>query len=400
MSTTDEILVDVKGLKKKFCKDFTRSLRYGMQDVFKSSFGFSPNSELRKDEFLALNDINFQLRRGECIGLIGHNGAGKSTLLKILNGIIKPDEGSVTMKGRIGALIELGAGFNPILTGRENIYNNGAVLGFTKEEIDAKLEEIIEFSELEEFIDSPVRNYSSGMKVRLGFAVASNMDPDVLIIDEVLAVGDTGFKLKCFKKLDEILQNASVIFVSHNMPQVMRLANQVLLLNQGQVAFNGQQVGKGIELYYGKFSFSESIKVYSDGQSRIEALDIVTKNGRNPELIEHLDDLTLDLDLWIDPQHPKPVISIVFFDKELKPAGTVVETLTNTKTGAIKCEIKMPRVNLSTGKYSLTVNIQGNEQLSASLKEEGVARITVHGDELRWSPIIFESSHEILNSED
>ena len=165
----NQVLVKVEGLSKKFCKDLKTSLWYGVKDLFSGITGRHNDGGLRPKEFWAVKDISFELRRGECLGLIGHNGAGKSTLLKILNGLINPDEGKVTIRGRVGALIELGAGFNPILSGRENIYNNGAVLGFTKTEIDQRLEEIIEFAELREFIDMPVQNYSSGMKVRLGF---------------------------------------------------------------------------------------------------------------------------------------------------------------------------------------------------------------------------------------
>src|SRR5690606_7261810 len=182
--------------------------------------------------------------RGECLGLIGHNGAEKSTLLKILNGLINPDAGKVTIKGRVGALIELGAGFNPILSGRENIYNNGAILGFTRKEINEKIEEIIDFAEIREFIDMPVQNYSSGMKVRLGFAVAAHLEPDILIIDEVLAVGDLGFVLKCFKKIDELLPKTAVIFVSHNMPMVSRICNEIILMDHGKVEYQGSETSK------------------------------------------------------------------------------------------------------------------------------------------------------------
>ena len=165
------------------------------------------NKLVRKfGSFTALNGVSLNVYPGEVHALLGDNGAGKSTLLKILNGLINPDQGKVTMRGRVGALIELGAGFNPILTGRENIYNNGAVLGFTRKEIDAKVEEIIDFSEIREFIDMPVQNYSSGMKVRLGFSVAAQMEPDGLIIDEVLAVGDIGFTTKCLNKISELTE--------------------------------------------------------------------------------------------------------------------------------------------------------------------------------------------------
>ncbi|MDA0973020.1 MAG: ABC transporter ATP-binding protein, partial [Bacteroidetes bacterium] len=189
----NEVIITVDRVSKKFCKELKRSLLYGLQDIL--SLGGGNTDELRKNEFWAVKEVSFELRRGDCLGLIGHNGAGKSTLLKMLNGLISPDEGSITIHGRVGALIELGAGFNPILTGRENIYNNGAVLGFSKSEIDAKLQEIIDFSEIEEFIDMPIQNYSSGMKVRLGFAVAANLEPDLLLVDEVLAVGDAGFRI-------------------------------------------------------------------------------------------------------------------------------------------------------------------------------------------------------------
>jgi lipopolysaccharide transport system ATP-binding protein len=207
---SDEVLVRVEGVSKKFCRSLKKSLWYGVCDIgaelnpFRRRVaevagsgllvaGNSSNPEsselatsysppvtgeagLRPGEFWAVNDVSFELRRGECLGLIGHNGAGKTTLLKMLNGLIKPDSGKITMRGRVGALIALGAGFNPILTGRENIYINGSVLGLSKKEIDEKIDEIIDFAEIGEFIDSPVQNYSSGMSVRLGFSIASQLD--------------------------------------------------------------------------------------------------------------------------------------------------------------------------------------------------------------------------------
>ena len=192
----EDVLIKVDNVSKKFCRDFKKSLWYGIKDTAADVIHPSrrpQESKLRPSEFWANQNISFEVKRGECLGMIGHNGAGKTTLLKMLNGLIKPDTGSIEMRGRIGALIALGAGFNPILTGRENIYINGSVLGLTRKEIDAKIDDIINFAEIEDAIDAPVRTYSSGMQVRLGFSIASSLDPDILILDEVLAVGDAGF---------------------------------------------------------------------------------------------------------------------------------------------------------------------------------------------------------------
>lgn len=250
-SSTDDVLVRVEGVSKKFCRDLKKSLWYGVKDVAAELNPFGSNNveaqgtnhkelpPLREGEFWAVKDVSFELRRGECLGLIGRNGAGKTTLLKMLNGLIKPDSGSIEMRGRVGALIALGAGFNPILTGRENIYVNGSILGLNKREIDGKLDEIIAFSEIGEFIDSPVQSYSSGMQVRLGFAVASAMNPDVLILDEVLAVGDRLFRTKCMARISDLLEQAAVILVSHDEAQIRQKCNRVLWLDRGREKYQG-----------------------------------------------------------------------------------------------------------------------------------------------------------------
>ncbi len=265
-----EAVIKVEQLSKKYCRDLKRSLLYGLGDMGRELLGADGayRENLRDKEFWALNDINFEVHKGECLGLIGRNGAGKSTLLKILNGLIKPDTGKVTIKGRVGALIELGAGFNPILTGRENVYVNGAVLGFSKKEIDAIFDEIVAFAELEDFIDSPVQYYSSGMKVRLGFAVASQMKPDVLLIDEVLAVGDIAFKTKCFNRISDILENTCVIFVSHSMSQIQKICSRALLLNKSEDIIDSVDVGNVINTYHslfkgekGKYHLSEVLTI-------------------------------------------------------------------------------------------------------------------------------------------
>jgi ABC-type polysaccharide/polyol phosphate transport system ATPase subunit len=245
-----DTLIKVDGASKKFCRSLKRSLWYGLKDLGNELLGHrhGGNGNLRTDEFWAVRDVSFELKRGECLGLIGRNGAGKTTLLRILNGLIKPDDGRIELRGRIGALIALGAGFNPILTGRENIYVNAAVLGLTRREIDRKLDEIIAFSELEEFIDSPVQSYSSGMQIRLGFSVATALEPDILLLDEVLAVGDIAFRLKCQRRISDLLKNAAVVFVSHDMPHVARICDRTVVMSHGKVAFSGDTPA-GIEAY-------------------------------------------------------------------------------------------------------------------------------------------------------
>lgn len=242
----EDVLVRVENLGKIFCRDFKKSLWYGLRDSGRDlvSFGRSKkpagsDRTLRPGEFWANRGVSFELRRGECLGLIGHNGAGKTTLLKMLNGLIKPDTGRVEMRGRVGALIALGAGFNPLLTGRENIYVNAAMLGLTKKEIDERVDEIIDYAEIREFIDAPVQTYSSGMQVRLGFAVATALKPDVLILDEVLAVGDFSFRQKCLRRVSQMIKECAVIFVSHNFEQLERICTRGLVLNRGQSVGDG-----------------------------------------------------------------------------------------------------------------------------------------------------------------
>jgi lipopolysaccharide transport system ATP-binding protein len=197
-------------------------------------------SLLKKEEFWALHDVSFEIRRGEAVGIIGHNGAGKSTMLKHLSGIMQPTLGKIEVHGRLSALIEVGAGFHPDLTGRENIYLNGVILGMSRAEIRSKLDEIVDFSGLEEFIDTPVKRYSSGMYARLGFSVAAHIEPDILVVDEVLSVGDFAFQAKSLEKMRSILRGgATVIFVSHNLRAVTELCPRTLLLNHGKLVHDG-----------------------------------------------------------------------------------------------------------------------------------------------------------------
>jgi lipopolysaccharide transport system ATP-binding protein len=208
----------------------------------KKIFSFSPGSSLvgnvsTKEQFWALDDVSFNVRGGERVGIIGRNGAGKSTLLKILSRITEPTKGSIKMRGRVASLLEVGTGFHPELTGRENVYLNGAILGMSRVEIRNKFDEIVDFAEVEKFLDTPVKRYSSGMYVRLAFAVAAHLDPDVLIVDEVLAVGDAQFQKKCMGKMEEasVKEGRTILFVSHNLGAIQNLCNRCVFLQSGKL---------------------------------------------------------------------------------------------------------------------------------------------------------------------
>lgn len=227
------------------CKKFRKGESFNsLRDLIPAFTGRMFRQETLSDkdgrEFWALRDISFEVKRGEALGIIGHNGAGKSTILKILSRIMKPTTGELVVNGRLSALIEISAGFHPDLTGRENIFLNGAILGMRKRAIESKLDQIIAFSGIEEFIDTPVKRYSSGMSARLGFSVAAHIDPDVMIVDEVLSVGDYAFQQKCMDRMREIIASgATVLFVSHNLKSVADFCHRTILLEHGQIVKNG-----------------------------------------------------------------------------------------------------------------------------------------------------------------
>lgn len=238
----NEVVISVDGVSKKFCRNLKRSLLYGVQDIAADLTGGRRRShQLRSQEFWALQSISFQLRRGEAVGLVGSNGAGKSTLLRIISGLIKPDTGQVRIRGSIAPLIALGAGFNPILTGRENIYANMSILGLSTQEIEQRFQSVVEFAEIREAIDAPVQTYSSGMAARLGFACAIYTEPEILLIDEVLAVGDARFKAKCYCRLYELRQKGvSFILVNHNPQAILNICDQAIYLSGGRLIANGK----------------------------------------------------------------------------------------------------------------------------------------------------------------
>ncbi|MBX7221901.1 MAG: ABC transporter ATP-binding protein [Blastocatellia bacterium] len=248
-----DVAIRVENLGKRFrigaSQPRYRTLRDTLMDSLKKPFQsvqrrfsgspFSAGTP-EETEFWALRDLSFDVQQGEVIGIIGRNGAGKSTLLKILSRITEPTSGLVEIHGRVGSLLEVGTGFHPELTGRENIFLNGAILGMRRKEVQSKFDEIVAFAEVEKFLDTPVRHYSSGMYTRLAFAVAAHLEPEVLLVDEVLAVGDASFQRKCLNKMDDVgKQGRTVFFVSHNMPSITRLCQRVLMLDQGRLANDG-----------------------------------------------------------------------------------------------------------------------------------------------------------------
>ncbi|MBM9538572.1 ABC transporter ATP-binding protein [Desulfobulbus alkaliphilus] len=402
-----DVLVRVENVSKKFCRSLKKSLWYGVKDIGAELLGKNDHqnesSFLRADEFWALQDINFELKRGECLGLIGQNGAGKSTLLKILNGLLKPDTGRIAMRGRVGALIELGTGFNPILSGRENIYINGSVLGFSKQEIDRKLDAIIDFAEIGDFIDMPVKNYSSGMRVRLGFAVAAQMEPDVLLIDEVLAVGDIGFVLKCFNRMDSLLGNAAIILVSHNMPQVARMCTNLTLMEHGRTIYNSYDIASGLNLYYSKFK-AEIGNFTSDGRAFLQEVEI-SSNGKTSQKdkifqVEYQNELLIRLTIQLNEPVRDPDLRIYFYDKEQRVFAEASNLHTDFNaalhlqqvSGLLILLAKMPKINFSQGTYSITVALSGkiNGQKQVLFRYQSAAYFQVNGTRHGWSPVQFE----------
>src|SRR5450432_1239341 len=264
-----EAIIVVEGLGKKYriSHQAERQRYVALRDVItEKAKGFFRNrkSEIgnRKsvEDFWALKDVSFEIKRGEVVGIIGRNGAGKSTLLKILSRITEPSEGRVHLKGRVASLLEVGTGFHPELTGRENVFLNGAILGMSRAEIRRKFEEIVAFAEIEKFLDTPVKRYSSGMYMRLAFAVAAHLEPEILIVDEVLAVGDAQFQKKCLGKMGEVARGGrTVLFVSHNMSTIQSLCDKTVVLDHGTIYRIGPSV-EAVRFYLAQHNSEKSFR--------------------------------------------------------------------------------------------------------------------------------------------
>lgn len=319
----------------------------------------------KKETFMALNGINLEVRKGEALGIIGGNGAGKSTTLKILSRVTAPTQGSIKIKGRISSLLEVGTGFHPELTGRENIYLSGAILGMSKEEVDSKIEDIIEFSECRKFIDTPVKRYSSGMFVKLAFSVAAHLDSEILIMDEVLAVGDMKFQKKCIKKMLDVANSGrTILYVSHNMQTIEQLCNRVIVLENGKVRYDGN-VEEGINIYLN----NKSIHYNTYNNLLIKPRESYLPN-HPPVKLSSLEILNKESARFVDGEKFKCVISwktyedienvrlrfeIRSIDDTPITASVSSKKFSCSKNIESKYQIEMDISRLATGKYQLFV---------------------------------------------
>jgi lipopolysaccharide transport system ATP-binding protein len=379
-----EILVRVENISKKFCRSLKRSLWYGIQDIvselnFFPALGSSETTtnmsckDLRKDEFWAVRDVSFELRRGECLGLIGHNGAGKTTLLKLLNGLIRPDRGSIEIRGKVGALIALNAGFNPILTGRENIYINASVLGLSKREIDSKVDEIIDFSEIEGFIDSPVQSYSSGMQVRLGYAIASSLKPDVLILDEVLAVGDISFVVKCLNRIRQLSKDTAIILVSHNMQSISAFASRIIFMEHGRASLDTTNPSEAIDKYYQMVPAQQNVA--GTGEATLDNLEF-------PSSVNHGEVVFASIRFSVGVSFGNATVHLYIMDESLTPIVCMplvddCGDLAEFNNGWHSLRIRFGAIELASGKYSLTVVIFEKDTSKILLRSQGLCAFRI-----------------------
>ena len=266
----DELMIKVDNVKKEYrlgaiggttLRDELQRLRAKRKHLEDPTRKIGSKDVNIGERFMALDGVSFEVKKGEAVGIIGHNGAGKSTLLKLITRITAPTEGDIYLNGRVASMLEVGTGFHPELTGRENVYLNGAILGMTKKEIDAKMEDIIEFSEVRQFIDTPVKRYSSGMYVKLAFSVAAHLDSEIMIMDEVLAVGDVAFQNKCIKKMREVADSGrTILYVSHNMATIRNLCDRCVVLDHGKAVFDGG-VENAIAVYLGDGTKSMGVDI-------------------------------------------------------------------------------------------------------------------------------------------
>jgi len=368
-----DIVIKIEGLNKKFCRNLKRSMFYGCVDIARDMFGISyDRSKLRPGEFWALKDISFELKKGEALGIIGQNGSGKTTLLRLINGIFPPDSGKISVRGRMGALIAVGAGFHPHMTAKENIYLNGTILGMTRKEIDLKYQEIIDFADIGEFIDAPVSTYSSGMTVRLGFSIAIHSNPEILLADEVLAVGDLSFVLKCHRKIVEYREKGgSIMLVSHSMQLVRNICDRVIYMEKGAVIKEGG-ASEVCDFYESSMSDKENIDsgntgsvINTDNLVHIVGVDFLNENGEKIEFVENGSFVKIKINYDCKREVKNPVFGVGISNAE---GINVINNFSKNEKehegltifGAGCMELNFERVDIAQGNYSCTVILGEN----------------------------------------
>jgi lipopolysaccharide transport system ATP-binding protein len=374
----NNVAISVEGLGKRYrigelqrYKALRDTLTNALYAPFRGiSKLINPKSEIKNtksNNFIwALKDVSFEIKQGEVVGIIGRNGAGKSTLLKILSRITEPTEGYAKVRGRVGSLLEVGTGFHPELTGRENIYLNGSILGMRKAEIERKFDEIVSFAEVEKFIDTPVKHYSSGMYVRLAFAVAAHLEPEILLVDEVLAVGDAAFQKKCLGKMGDVAKEGrTVIFVSHQMDMVGALCSRCILLNNGSVLADSDP-GKVIETYIQSFAYQKALSSFEEKEDENLELQIIkgrviNERGEPRVRFDVFEKIIFEFEYIVRKTMEGLVVNF-----ELKRNGMTLFLSFDTDTdfqnfksrtsGLYKCRVELPCPLLKPGRYSITTN--------------------------------------------
>lgn len=400
-----EPIIRVENISKKYIIGHQKQERYtALRDVITNNVKSFSGKLLKPfgkkiinpeiEEFWALKDVNFEINRGDRVGIIGRNGAGKSTLLKILSRITEPSAGRISIKGRVASLLEVGTGFHPELTGRENIYLNGAILGMSREEIKKKFDEIVAFAEVEKFLDTPVKRYSSGMYVRLAFAVAAHLEPEILIVDEVLAVGDAQFQKKCLGKMENVAEKEgrTVLFVSHQMGAIAQLCSRVFILEKGRLVKSGTTQNT-ISSYMENLSVNESNRMNrSNLKSKIaesEDIYIVYVETINASEIPtsnfgHNEAITLKIGCKVKTWYNNLVISIALKDRLGRKIFTSEMRLDDIKKNeeSFSAKVKLPIKFLTPGKYYFTIALHlPNVRIVDYIDEACLFNITDIGSE-------------------
>jgi lipopolysaccharide transport system ATP-binding protein len=359
-----DLMIKVENLGKKYIISHEGSKSYtAMRDVIagkaKRILRNNRNIQPAKEEFWALKDVSFEIQKGEAVGIIGRNGAGKSTLLKLLSRITEPTKGRIEINGRVASLLEVGTGFHPELTGRENIFLNGAILGMSRAEIRKKFDEMVDFSGVEKFLDTPVKRFSSGMYVRLAFSVAAHLEPEILVIDEVLAVGDAEFQKKCLGKMDEVSNSGrTVIFVSHDMVAIRTLCKNAIALEKGQITCVGE-VNKVIENYSEKgpkeitFQKWEDGKEIGSGSVRIKELSVYDNVDRNNQIFDVETEIRIDTTI-LCLQSIKFNLSVVLYKSNGECIFNSGSSSTLIKEGLHTYSFVIPSNFLNDGNYYLS----------------------------------------------